>query len=171
VGAKPGTAVKEPEKFASYNFIFFRLCSLLCLRLVTDLSQAQDAAGRRRESEVLGSCGLSNGLNLWLAIGAIAADFSARNGDLNLAVVFNLLLELLEQATFHFPYLPATQTGYVDVIAQAVAFVIVLIAADVKQVEFVNQADALEHVQCAVDGDAVNAGIDFLGAIEDCSGV
>ena len=31
-----------------------------------------------------------------LAIGAVAADFGARYGDLNLAIVFDLLLELLE---------------------------------------------------------------------------
>jgi hypothetical protein len=46
-----------------------------------------------------------------------------------------------------------------------------LIAADVQQIKLVNQANALEHVERAVDGDAVNAGVDFLRAVENCSGV
>jgi len=106
-----------------------------------------------------------------LAVGAVAADFGAGDGDFDLAIVFDFPFELLEESAFHFPYFPATQTGNVNVIAQTVAFVIVLIAANVEKVELVNEADALEHIECAVNGDAVNAGIDFLRAIEDCSGI
>jgi hypothetical protein len=106
-----------------------------------------------------------------LAIGAVAADFGAGDGDFDLAIVFDFPLELLEERAFHFPYFSATQTGDVNVIAQAVTFVIVLISANVKQVKFVYEADALEHIQSAVNGDAMNAWIDFLGAFEDGSGV
>ena len=58
-----------------------------------------------------------------------------------------------------------------DVIARAVAFVEVLVAAQVEQVELVDQAVALEHVQGAVDGDAMDARVEFLRAIQDGAGI
>ena len=58
-----------------------------------------------------------------------------------------------------------------DVIARAVAFVEVLVAAQVEQVELVDQAVALEQVEGAVDGHAVDARIEFLRAIENGAGV
>jgi hypothetical protein len=76
---------------------------------------------------------------------------------------------LLEESAFHFPYFSATQAGDVNVIAQAVTFVIVLIAADVEEVKLVNQADALEHIDRAIDGDAVDVRVNFLRAFENCA--
>ncbi len=58
-----------------------------------------------------------------------------------------------------------------DVVAETMAFVVVLIAMDVEQVELVNQAVALEHVERAIDGDAVNARIDLLRQLENRPGV
>ena len=58
-----------------------------------------------------------------------------------------------------------------DVIAGAVAFVEMLVAAQVEQVELVDQAVALEQIEGAVDGDAMDAGIELLGAIENGAGV
>jgi hypothetical protein len=55
----------------------------------------------------------------------------------------------------------------VDVIARAVGFVIVAIAAKVEEIEFVDEALAFEEIDGAVDGDKVDFGIDFLGAFED----
>src|SRR5580704_2709025 len=65
----------------------------------------------------------------------------------------------------------AFQAGDVDVIARAVAFVEVLVAAQVEKVQLVDQAVAFEKVDGAVDGDAVDAGIELLGAIENSSGI
>ena len=56
-------------------------------------------------------------------------------------------------------------------VARAVAFVEVAIATQVEQIEFVNQALAFEQVERAIDGDAGDAGIEFLGTFEDFSGV
>ena len=56
-------------------------------------------------------------------------------------------------------------------IARAVAFVEVAVATQVEQIEFVNQTLAFEQVERAIDGDAGDAGIEFLGAFEDFSGV
>ena len=58
-----------------------------------------------------------------------------------------------------------------DVVAGTVAFVEVLVAAEVQEVELVDEAVALEQIEGAVDGDAMHAGIDFLGAFEDGAGV
>ena len=58
-----------------------------------------------------------------------------------------------------------------NVIARAMAFVIVLVAVDVQQIELVNQAVTLEHVQRAVNRNAMDTRIDALGALEDGAGV
>src|SRR5712675_2019068 len=46
-----------------------------------------------------------------------------------------------------------------------------LIAAQMEQIQFVDQAVAFEQIDGAVDGDAMNARVEFLGAIEDSAGV
>ena len=51
------------------------------------------------------------------------------------------------------------------------AFVIVLITANVEEIKLVNQTVTLEHVQRAINSDAMDVRINFLGAIENCSGV
>lgn len=58
-----------------------------------------------------------------------------------------------------------------NVVARAVAFVKMLVAAQVEEVEFVNQAIALEQIQSSVDSYAVHPGIEFLRAFEDRSGI
>ena len=52
-------------------------------------------------------------------------------------------------------------------VAGAVCFVIVAVAAEVQEIEFVDEALALEEIDGAVDGDQMNVGIDFLGAVEN----
>ena len=52
-------------------------------------------------------------------------------------------------------------------IARAVGFVIVAVAAKMEQIEFVYETFALEEIDGAVNGDEMNFGIDFLGGIED----
>ena len=106
-----------------------------------------------------------------MAIGAVAADFGASYCDFYLAVAFDLFFQLLEERAFYFPYFSAAQTGDVNVVAQAVAFVIVLVAANVEKVKLVDEAVALEHIERAIDGDAMDVRIDFLGAFENGSGV
>ncbi|MFZ0039052.1 MAG: hypothetical protein WAK91_16620, partial [Candidatus Acidiferrales bacterium] len=80
---------------------------------------------------------LSNGIvkqesyqGLPAAFFADAADFGARYGDLDAAVFGNLLHESLVKFAFEFAYFAATEAGHVDVIARAVALVIVAIAAE-----------------------------------------
>lgn len=110
-------------------------------------------------------------LRFCLASGAEAADFGAGDGDGHAAVLFDLLLELLVEFGFEFADFAAAKAGDVDVVARAVGFVIVAMAAKMEQVEFVNQALALEQIERAIDGDAGDSRVHFPGAREDFRGV
>jgi hypothetical protein len=59
---------------------------------------------------------------------------------LHVEVAGDLFLELFVEAGFEFADFAAAETGYVDVVAGAVGFVVVAIAAEVEEVEFVDQA-------------------------------
>ena len=65
----------------------------------------------------------------------------------------------------------AFQAGHVDVVAGAVAFVEMLVSTEVQKIEFVDEAVALEQVQSAINGDTMNARVDFLGAFQNGAGV
>jgi hypothetical protein len=101
------------------------------------------------------------------AIVADAADFGAGDSNLDIAVAGNLLLELFVETGLEFADLAAAEAGDMNVIAGAVGFVVVAVAAEVEKIELVDEALALEEVDGAVDGDEVDVGIDFLGAVED----
>ena len=58
-----------------------------------------------------------------------------------------------------------------DVVAGAMALVEMLVAAEVQEIEFVDEAVALEQVESAINRDTMYAGVDFLGAFEDGAGV
>src|SRR6266852_4149207 len=114
----------------------------------------------------------------WLVAGpllaagvAVAADFGAGDGDLDAAVALDLVLELLEQAALELAHLATAQASDVDVVAGAVAFVVVLVAADVQQVELVDQPVALEQIESPIDGDAVHPRVDALRPAEDGAGI
>ena len=89
--------------------------------------------------------------------------------DFDAAIAGNLLLQLLVEVAFELANLPAANAGDVDVVARTVGFVEMAVAAKVKQIEFVNQAEMLEKFEGAIDGDAVDIGVDLLRDIEDFS--
>jgi hypothetical protein len=101
------------------------------------------------------------------AIVADAADFGAGDGDLDFAIAGDLFLELLVETGLEFADLAAAKAGDVDVVARAVGFVVVAIAAKVEEIELVDEAFFFEQVDGAVDGDEMDFGADFLGAIQD----
>ena len=98
---------------------------------------------------------------------ADAADFGARDGDLDVAVAGDLLLELFVEARFEFANFAAAETGDVNVVARAMRFVIVAVATEVEKIEFVDESLALEKVDGAIDGDEMDLGVDLLGTLED----
>ena len=81
---------------------------------------------------------------LLAAILAVAAYFRAGQCDLDAAIVFDLFLQFFVELRLEFADLAAFQTGYMDVVAGAVAFVEVLVAAQVQEIKFVDKAVALE---------------------------
>jgi hypothetical protein len=101
------------------------------------------------------------------AVVADAADFGAGDGDLHVEVAGDLFFELFVEAGFEFADFAAAEAGYVDVVAWAVGFVIVAVAAQVEEIELVDKAFFFEEVDGAVDGDEMNGGVHFLGAFEN----
>lgn len=98
---------------------------------------------------------------------ADAAYLGAGDRDLDAAVMRDLLHKVLVEARFKFADLATADARDVNVVARAVGFVIVAIAAEVKEIEFVDKSVFLEQIDGAVDGDEVDFGIDFLRAVED----
>lgn len=101
------------------------------------------------------------------AVGANSAYFRTADGDLDSGVTRDLPLQLFVQIAFDLADLAAADAGYMDVVARAVAFVEVPVAAEVKQIEFVDQAVALQKVDRAIDGNARDFRVDFLRAVEN----
>lgn len=54
-----------------------------------------------------------------------------------------------------------------DVVARAVGLVVVAVAAEMEEVELVDEALAFEEIDGAIDGDEVDFGVDLLGALEN----
>lgn len=72
------------------------------------------------------------------AIRTEAADLGSGDGDFDTAIAGNLMFQLLVQVTFEFAHLPAANARDVDVVAGAMGFVEMAVAAQVKQIELVN---------------------------------
>lgn len=107
------------------------------------------------------------GLSLCAAIAAQAADFGSGDADLDVAVARNLLHQIFVKLAFEFADFPAADAGDVNVVARAVAFVIVPVAAKVQQVELVNQPMSLQQVDRAVDRHRRDVRIDLVRTPED----
>lgn len=105
------------------------------------------------------------------AIFAEAADFRARDANFDVKIICNLRFQIFVKLRFKFTHFSATHAGDVDVVARAVAFVIVSMAAKMEKVQFVDEAVIFEQVHGAIDRDARDIGIDFLRAFENFFGV
>ena len=78
------------------------------------------------------------GLGGSLAIGADPSHFSAGDRYLYVAIARDLLLQFFVKRAFDLAHFPATQAGDVNVIARAVAFVEMAVAAEMEQVQLVD---------------------------------
>jgi len=85
----------------------------------------------------------------------------------DVTIAGNLLFELLVEARLEFTDLATAEAGDVDMVAGTVCFVVVTVAAEVQEIEFVDEALALEKIDSAIDGDQMDVGVDLLGAVED----
>jgi len=88
-----------------------------------------------------------------------------------LALALNLAFQPLEEIALELLNFTAAQAGHVEMIAVGSPLIIVLFALKMHQIKLVDQPVALEKAQRAVDGDAVNPGIEFAGLAEKLAGV
>jgi hypothetical protein len=77
------------------------------------------------------------------ALHTVAANFKARDENVELAVALYLPLDAIKQIALEFLYIPATQAGHVHVIPLRTTLVEVAVTLDMKQVEFVHETLAL----------------------------
>ena len=73
------------------------------------------------------------------ALSTIAANFEPGHDDVEPAIPLNLSLQSVEQVTFDFSDLAATEARHVNVIALGTPLIVVFLALHVHQIEFVNQ--------------------------------
>jgi len=78
-----------------------------------------------------------------------------------LAFALDLTLETIEEITLEFHYLAAAQAGHVHMITLGPTLVIMLLAFEMHQVKFVDQAITLKEGEGPVDGHTVNVRIQF----------
>ena len=97
---------------------------------------------------------------LFPASRTVSADFEARDQNVEVAVTFHLALHPIEQIALELLYFAAAQARHVHVSALRTPFVKVTFALHVQQVEFVDQSVALQQAQSAIDGNAIDVGID-----------
>jgi hypothetical protein len=95
------------------------------------------------------------------ALRAISADFQTTDHNVEQAIALDLAFEAVEEIALEFHDLSAAQTGHMDVIALGTAFVKMLFPLHVHEIEFINQSMAFEKPESAIDGDTVNARIEF----------
>jgi hypothetical protein len=102
---------------------------------------------------------------------AISANLQPRNQHPESAVLLHLSLQPLKAVTHKLCDLPAAQTRHVNVVALQLALVVVSLAVDVHQVEFIDQPLPLEQSQRSVHRAAIDAGIQFLRLPQNLAGI
>lgn len=102
---------------------------------------------------------------------AIATDLEPADHDVKTAVALNLPLEPVEEVAFKFSDLATAQARHVNMIALRPALVEMFLALHVHEVEFVNQAVALQEFQSAINRDPVNARIQTVGLAQDLASI
>jgi len=105
------------------------------------------------------------------ASGAVPADLQARNQNAEAAISLYLLFESFESVAHKLRDLAAAQACHVNMIACQLALVVMPLAVDVHQIEFIDQALPFQQAQCAVDGAAVDGGIDPLRLAQNLGGI
>src|SRR5437762_85529 len=92
------------------------------------------------------------------ALRAISTDFQPADNDVKAAFALDLPFQPVEEVAFELRNSSAAQAGHVDVIAMRAAFVEMLLALHVHEVEFVYQSVALEQFERAINRDPIDAG-------------
>lgn len=94
--------------------------------------------------------------------GTISANFEARDQHMESAIGFDLLLEFVELIADEFGDFSATQARHVYVIFPQLALVIMALAVEVHEIEFVDQSVTFEQAESAIHGAAIDTGVEAL---------
>src|SRR6267154_795307 len=139
-----------------------------CMRGLYTVSIPMEKTGRRGKLATSHSPARRGGslaaILLLQALRAVAPDFRAGNRDFHVEIARDLFLQLFVQAALELAHLAASQACHVYVIPRPVRFVVVPVAAKMQQIQLVNQALFFKKINRAVNGNEVNAGVDFLRA-------
>jgi len=90
---------------------------------------------------------------------------------MKLALALDLSLESLEEIALKLCDLSAAQAGHMNVITLRSALVKVLLALHVHQIEFVDQAVALQQLQGAIDRYPIDPRVDLACVPENLCGI
>src|ERR1700676_4705217 len=69
----------------------------------------------------------------------VAAYFGARDGYFHVEVTGDLLFQLFVETALKFADFAATQAGHMNMVARAVAFVVVAVTAQMQQVQLIDE--------------------------------
>ena len=105
------------------------------------------------------------------ALSAVAADFEAGDENVEATVALDLSLQAVEEITLKFGDFAAAQAGHMDVVALRAALVEMFFSLHVHEVKLIDQAMSFEQAESAIDGDAVDVGIEAAGVAQDLAGV
>lgn len=101
----------------------------------------------------------------------VATDFETGDYDMELALALNLALETFEEIAFKFLNFAAAEAGHVQVIAVGTTLIVVFFSLQMHEIELVDQAMTFEQAEGAIDGDAVDTGIEFAGFAKKLAGI
>ena len=118
-----------------------------------------------------GNRGLVLGLIRGAALRAVTTDLKPGDHDMEAAISLDLPLQSIKEITFEFRNLAAAQTRHVDVVPLRAAFVEMLLALHMHEVEFVNQSVTLEQSEGAVNRDPVNLRVQPASAPQQLAGI
>ncbi len=103
----------------------------------------------------------------FLALLANSAHFQPHYPDLKTALLDHLLFQFLERRARVFHDRAAPKAGHVTVIAVGLGLVIMLLALDVHEIEFIDQPAILEQCESSIDRGAIDIGVLFPGKLEE----
>ena len=110
---------------------------------------------------------LAGNRSLCPAFRAKPANFRTRHANFDSAVAGNLLLQVFVEFAFEFTDSSALNAGDVNVIARAVAFVVMTMPSKMEKVQLVDQSVVFEQFERAIDGYTGNFGVDRLSLLQD----
>ena len=102
---------------------------------------------------------------------AISADFRAREGDLESELRLHLAAKRLKLFAEEFLDAPAAQADDMRVLLLEASLVVMFFAFEVSQIQLIHQAALFEQLERAIDGNAIELGIFFLGHLIQTLGV